>query len=295
MNYQMVIAELQAQLISNPDPDKIRYLLRSFGKFGVLITTLHKGKVIIRARPSEKEPFGKASDLSYKPQKHNKTYQRASTPLKTMFYGSIVPEISGENEPQTARITIGFELSEFIRSKSSTGELDLTYSAWEVMEDIELVSLIHHKKFERPTKMSIELQQRFELMCRDYPNLREPTLAISEFLGNEFAKLPILKQEDYMISALYSEIVSSKYDGVLYPSVRLGGEGINVAIKPETVDTKLRFIEASECTFYKNGLQVYLGNNTKSTIKENGTLEFNRLDDQFYVSRMEGRKIVGLE
>lgn len=294
MTHREIINELKQVDFSTDNRDFIYERLKRLGKFGVIITTLHKGKKIIRARISEKEPFKNISELSFKPQEFNHTYQRASTPKHTMFYGSIVPEIAGKTEPETARITILFELSEFVRSTETIGEQGITFSAWEVMDNIELVSLIHHKKFERPTELSKKLQAEFEEFASQKPELEYPTLEISEYLGHEFAKEEIPDHLHYMVSALYSEIACSNFDGILYPSVRLAGEGINVAIKPESVSNKIKFIGASECTVYKNKKNVIVGNDTQSTHDNEGNLTFSQIEDEHFTPKEFGRRQVGL-
>lgn len=294
MRHTEIIKEIQAFDLKTATVEDIRKNLELLQKFGVMITTLHRGKKIIRARLSEEKSFESISALSYKPQQFNQTFQRASTPNKTMFYGSIVPEIQGKTEPTTARITIVFEISEFVRDTKTIGELDLTFSAWEVLEDIELVSIVHHKGFQRPTILSKNLQQQFEKLNSDSPELEIPSLEISAFLASEFAKETIKHHTDYKISAIYSEIASEKYDGILYPSVRLAGEGINIAIKPETVDSKLKFLGASECRIYKNGLPVFLDNLTNGEVYNGDQLKFSPLEAPYYFGEELSRKQVGL-
>ena len=294
MKHRDIIQALQKADLKTIPIELVRENLKLFEQFGVMVTTLHPGKRIIRARLSEKESFDNISALSYKPQKYNSTFQRASTPYKTMFYGSIVPEIQAESEPSTARITILFEISEFVRDVNSIGELDITFSAWDVIENIDLVSIVHHKKFARPTQLSINLQKQFEELVAKNPDLEIPSLEISDYLANEFAKSTISDHTDYTISATYSEIISEKYDGILYPSVRLAGEGINIALKPETVDAKLQFIDASECHIYKNKLPVFLDNLTNAQIYNGTSLKFLPLKAPYFLGEEFSRKQVGL-
>lgn len=294
MKHSEIIKNIQAFDLKTATSEDIRKNLQLLERFGVMITTLHPGKKIIRARLSEPKSFKNVSALSYKPQKFNQIFQRASTPQKTMFYGSIVPEIQGTTEPTTARITILFEISEFVRDTKTIGELDITFSAWEVTEDIDLVSIVHHKGFQRPTQLSNNLQQQFKKLISDNPELEIPSLEISAFLAGEFAKESIGHHTDYKISAIYSEIVSEKYDGILYPSVRLAGEGINIALKPETVDTKLKFLGASECRLYKNELNVFLDNLTNAETDEIGLLKFSPLEAPYFIGEEFSRKSVGL-
>lgn len=293
MNYKEIIQKLDNLDLKKCSDIDIRNYLKELGKFGVVITILRKGEKIIRARLSEKETFKTVSELSYKPEKFNKTYQRASTPFKTMFYGSILPERISTTEPQSARITVAFEISDFLRDTSSFGEKDIVFSAWEVKKDIKLISLVHHKQFNRPSKFSADLQANFEKQLDTMQNLKAKTIEISKFLGNQFAKFPIKGHTDYMISAIYSHLITEKYDGVLYPSVRLEGEGINVAIKPETVDNNLHFIGASECTIYKNKLKIFMSCKTQSVI-DNDKINFIPKHMEYWMTKEYGRKHVGL-
>lgn len=294
MDHNEIIDKLsKLVLIENPIKE-VKMLLGQFDKYGVVETILHPRKLIIRARLSDKNSFKEVSQLSYKPQKFNSEYQRASTPFQTMFYGSIVPEILGETEPTTARITSMYEVCSELLDINSIFEKDITFSVWEVLDDIKLVSLIHHEMFERPTKLSQELMEQYKLMIAENPKFEKPSIEISRFLGEQFAKSPIKSQYDYLISAVYSELMSLKYDGVLYPSTRLSGEGINITLRPDVVKTKLRFLQASECTVYKNRKNVFLGNSTSTIFDGKGNLIYNRLPSQIFVSRKEGRKAVNI-
>jgi hypothetical protein len=63
-----------------------------------------------------------------------------------------------------------------------------------------------------------------------------------------------------MISAIFTQIAVSKgYDGVFYPSVRVGGRGFNIAITPEATK-KLALYVAGECSVYKVKDHTILGN-----------------------------------
>jgi len=294
VDYRDALDELRKFDFSTEDSDYIYQRLINLGRIGVIVTSLSRGKKIIRARLSEEASFTTISKLSFKPSQHNITYQRASTPRNTMFYGSIVPEVLGNTEPTTARIPIIFELSEFVRNDDTIGEQDITFSAWEVQDTIELISLVHHKRFVRPTELTRQLQEQFEHFVGEDQNLRNQSLAISEYLAYEFAKSEIPHHLHYMISAIFSEIICQRFDGVLYPSVRLAGEGINVAIKPQTVNDKLRSLGASECTVYKNKDKVFVGNNTQSSHDIHGNLTFHRVERENFVTKEMGRRLVGL-
>lgn len=298
MKYFEAIEELKNLNLSSYPVKEIKSLFKEFGQAGAVITTLPKRKKILRARINkDSEHFNSILALSYKPKKFNTTYQRASTPISTMFYGSIVPEILGRTEPETARITALMEISDFVRDTGTIGKHKITFSVWEVVEDIHLVSLIHHKKFERQTELTKQLQNEYSKFIKNYPELEKASIDISEFLAEQFAK-PVEKENDfdYLLSALYTEfIVKYGYDGVLYPSVKLAGEGINIAVKPELIGTRIKFIHAGECTVYKNGKSVFVGNDTYAKIDKDGNIEFEKAPDGIFTSEEFGLKRVGLK
>ena len=77
----------------------------------------------------------------------------------------------------------------------------------------------------------------------------------NDFLFKEFCKTNIRDDYDYLISAVFSEVITNdfNYDGILYPSVRMGGQyGFNVAIKPNVVDNCLELDVVGESIYFKN-------------------------------------------
>ncbi|HAD97418.1 MAG TPA: hypothetical protein DCG19_08420 [Cryomorphaceae bacterium] len=291
---QSIVTKLSNISLETANEPEIREYLKSIGRHPVAIHILRPGDKIIRARLNEEKPFDHISKLSYKPQIYNKEYQRASTPGRTMFYGVVFP---GEDDKQAPkpRMTIVHEVSTFAREIDSVGEQQITFSVWSVKSPIELVAIIHHQYFQRPLKFAKNLLNSFYRDLEKYPEYKEIGKAIMDYLSNEYAKLPrIGHHEDYMISAIYSDLVATKYDGVLYPSMRMAGEGLNIAITPEAANGKLEFIGASECTIYKNGLRTFIGGNTEAKWQEDGKVSFGPLSRPHLSTKEEGRAIVGL-
>jgi hypothetical protein len=99
-----------------------------------------------------------------------------------------------------------------------------------------------------------------------------------------------------MISAIYSEMVTDfGYDGVLYPSVKLAGEGINIAVRPEIIGSKIKFVHAGECTIYKNKKNVFIGNDTYAKVDKENNLTFEKAPNEVFTSEEFGLKHVGLK
>jgi len=268
-DYIETINRLKALRLSEYPVDEIKQLLSDFGRVGVIVMTLHEGKTIIRARPNESnEIFKTISDLSYKPSEYNKTFQRASTPLTTMFYGCVVPEKIEEGELDNARVTAVFEASKLYRKGIDEGEEKITFSRWTVTNDIPLIALVYHKDFINGSSHTNELFTAYQSFLKSNNPLDiKKSNAITEYLASEFAKTETSNDFDYLISALYSELVVQKgFAGVYYPSVRTEGKGFNVAIHPHFVENCMIPIVAGECSLYKKDKHIVLDNDTITEI-----------------------------
>ena len=232
----------------------IQELIRSLGRTGFLILTLHKGKKITRARPGEN--FQMKSEVSYLPQENNTKCQRASTPYKTMFYGTVIHDDQGFEE---SRLIAASEVSKYLRGgKETIGIEKITFSRWAVIDYINLVVILDDKIYNTVSNNPLlkELKEAFDSFIKLTPEIEESVRLISNFFAKEFAKEDIKNEYDYFLSAIFSEIVTNElnYDGIMYPSVQAGGQlGFNVAIKPEIVDKNLKIDLVGESTLYKKG------------------------------------------
>jgi hypothetical protein len=268
---KVTIAKLQSLNLSTLPDDQIRELLKLFGKVAVIEYKLHPGKIILRARPEDALwPYTNRKSLCYKPQEYNKTYQRASTPNMTMFYGSIIPEEIDNGDLNNERIVVTMEASPWLRAKESCGVRRITYSKWEVISDIKLVAVLQNKDFFEASSHTRKIVQDFNLFVEAHPEHREPTLMVSDYLAYEFGKEATPAHFHYMVSALYTEYLTRfGFDGVLYPSVRVGGKGFNIAITPDAANSKIKLLAAGECTLYKRlfGNSI-VDNDTEVTITD---------------------------
>lgn len=265
-NTTKILKAIESIDLSTYPYQKIKDLIASIGNTGGIITTLHPGKIILRARPNYNgERFHKVGEIGYKPAEYNETYQRASTPYNTMFYGSAISDNVTEEELGIARIIGVFEAVPFIKNPESEGEQIITYSRWRVVKDIRLVSIVHHKDFKRKNSYAEEQRVNFEKFLAEHPkDIGDKARLVTNFFANQFAKELTPKDYDYMISAIYTELATENgMGGVFYPSVRTGGEGFNVAIHPSYINNKYIVPEViGECTLYKRGQNSFVDNDT---------------------------------
>lgn len=265
-DYKIAISTLKSLDLKLADHGLIDGLLRHLLPFGAIKMTLHKRKTIFRARPNEEnKTYNKRADVTFKPAEYNTEYQRASTPNQTMFYGGIIPDNIKEDELNVARIISSFETSYLLRNICGDGEQKLTFSKWEVTQDIPLLAICYHKDYVQNSSHTKELYEKHQAMTSELtPQMRDKTLEVTEFLAGEFAK-EVKKHEEfnYKISAIFTELsLKSETKGVYYPSHKIKGAGYNVSISPDVSTNSLKLVAAGECTIYKRGDRIGIDNET---------------------------------
>lgn len=293
-----LVKEFKKLKLSEYPVDKIAKLNSKIGKLGLIVITIHEGETIIRARPNNgDQSFDTIDQLSFKPKECNKTFQRASTPNTTMFYGCIVPQNLNEGELDNARVTASFETSYLLRNKIEKGEEKITFSRWTVTEDITFVAIVYHQEFEGACSYTKELSDAYKSRIAKDPDYGHYSRFIVEFLAQEFAK-NTKEDYDYLISAMFTEsVIQKNVAGVYYPSMQTEGKGFNVAIHPHYVKKSMKPVAVSECTIYKNGDKVMLDNEASSSLKDNQT-KFKLepvIDPNEHAGASECRRQVGLD
>lgn len=264
MHIDEIIDRFQKLDLSTYPVEEIKFLINQLGPMAHMSVTYHKGKSLMRARQNiEDEKFRKRKDFSYKPQEYNTTFQRASTPLSTMFYGSILPDKIEKGELDNARVICLLETVPFTRNPEIlTGYQKISFGRWEVIEDLNLLAIIHKDSYHNESSFIRELYSDYQKNIMNVSiEVRKKFQKFSSFLAEEFGKEDIREDYDYLISALFSDEMTTNVglDGILYPSVRTLGRGFNLALTPEATK-KLQLVAAGECSAVKFNGTTYLGN-----------------------------------
>lgn len=289
-NIDQVLNDFENLDLSKYPIDRINNFFNEFGVFCNITYILHPGKCVYRARPNENdEIFEKVSDLSFLPSYKNKKYKRASTPSNTMFYGAILSEEIKEGEISDNRITGCFECVDFLRDllKKIDGEQRITFGSWIVTKDIPLVAIVFDKELVNKSSYFSQVNADFEKFITQYPDLKDKSKNIYNYLASEFSKKQTKNEYDYLISALFTvRALERGMKGVLYPSVRADGVGYSVAIHPDTVISSMKMIAAEECTVYKKGDQVIVDNESVAFINDNETeFELKPVNTEYHIGR----------
>ncbi|WP_138480073.1 RES family NAD+ phosphorylase [Dyadobacter bucti] len=265
--------------LTNPVADVeriLREMLDVIGKRMVLGQyRLHPGDVnrkipfheITRVRPHRtiSETFITRESLSFKPQEFNTTFQRASTPDQTMFYGELKDH---RTDSLPNRLTSTVEGVPWLREPGSSGKQKVTYSKWIVRENLMLFPVIFNSEYSGNPHVAALLMQTINFINDLNPEFADDIRGFYEYIAFEFAKMHVGSDDiNYLVTALFTKIMIEKgagrFDGILYPSCRVYGEGTNVAILPEST-AKLDLVAAGECMIYKHGEHTIIDNLTVS-------------------------------
>ncbi len=277
--------------------NEVRKQISNIGVVGQLRVTFHPGKSIYRARPNSiDEHFYSKCQLTYKPQHFNETYQRASTPNMTMFYGSVLPEELESEELNESRVVPSYEAVPWLRDKSTKGHRKITYSRWFVTQEINLIAIVQHDKYYDNSSYTRRLMKDFKRFLNENADKKDETIAFTTFLANEFAK-EVKIDHEYLISAAFAQsMVEKGYDGVLYPSVKLDGTGFNVALTPQAADSKLQLGLVVECSAYKYYEKTVLDNDYQAILYPSQTnFELLKIENDDYAGIEECLDQLGLK
>jgi hypothetical protein len=215
----------------------------------------YSGKnIIYRGRPLDNPqniPFPKVANMSYRPENEWKNidyFGRVSKPGEANFYGSLNPE--------TASFECVFKDEQF-RSGNMT---HIAMGVWMIIAPLKLVQIPYSEKYWKQFYKLVNFKSRAiteEAIIKANLNAKkelnsEIGFEILTFFADAFANFNITSERDYYLSNYYADRVFNKVtgfsfdndvDGILYPSVANSYQNLNIVLRPDTVRTKLKFIQ----------------------------------------------------
>jgi len=286
-NVQEIIKKLKSIPLNQDNIEQYSIEYNKLGFIGIIETHLHPGKNIFRSRINEaNESFTSAAQISYPP-KPSSIFGRANCPNVGMFYGTYTPSEVTENEIDAAYLVNAFEICPFLRDSSSIGETKITIGKWQVTNEIRLATIIFHKDFQNKTRLANSLNEDFMEYINNHSQYKEETILWNNFISSEFAK-PVeeVNSINYIISATYTDFFIRKgFDGIIYPTVKLEGRGLNIALKTTSVDSCLQLRQVAEGKFYKKEKKTVMDWERICEVNNPDLLEFkddvNQLGETF--------------
>jgi hypothetical protein len=238
------IAEINAVNFNNTWAyEKIIHAILKIQKLPIILFILPKGSYIYRSRINTNSIlFEKVSDISAPEDRFVIDYARANKPRQVLFYGS-------ETRP-TSYLEFASKLAE---TTPFGHEVLITVGAWELQKDIQLV-LVYNPNAQRDNKYNQFHGAAFDEFIQKTPEaLRKGTTKFFEFIGNKYGEQVKDGSKSYLITCAYSNIVFAydQSDGIMYPSVPLGGDGFNVALKNNVILGKQLKLESARVDKFK--------------------------------------------
>ena len=214
----------------------------------IISFTLPPMYVIERMRP-DGNIFNR-KDISYRPANLNNYPQRATLPKKAAFYGTLCDVRAPLFNNRKIALTEASKL--FRKGVEAEGEEVYTISRWMTKGSLRLAVFAHEDVF--LDAEDNEILRQAKLFKRNNTTFIEGPLQFDiyeKYVTEQFAK-PVTSDFDYIITATIADrlMYVSGLDGLLYPSVQCEGKfGMNVAIKPESVDSKLILEQVHELRY----------------------------------------------
>lgn len=246
-NYKQIIECLKSiDLNDDSKTEDIKDLLQL--RAPIVHATADVGYIVTRARRGQ--GYKEQKEMSYKPSNLCKTYQRASLPYHTVFYGILS---DNESHLENAR-AIGLSECSILANAgiNSIGREYIATSQWKITESINVACIISANSYK-----DVHNNRLLEILRQDFTDKfsdNDEALFISDFIEGEFSKrVPNGHDNEYKISAILTDMLFNKFEAVAYPSVKLGGQaGLNIAIRPDVADSKLTLLKIADQCYYKN-------------------------------------------
>lgn len=233
---------------------------------------INKGRSIYRCRkynlPLE-SLFHFESDLSYRTDLDKiSNFGRCNVPMNSVFYGSMVHYPNHKNgvkdKPQMADLgylTAILETTALLdppqSPKVSEGVEIYGVGMWEATEDFDVFIMPPNGDRKEESELANELLETHDnnmIQAKANDEIRE----FYQIMGNEFSKYMHDKPNaQYGISALFSAHTVKSAGGVAYPSVKTEQKGFNIALTPDTIDSKFKFKRAGIGELWKFGKELY--------------------------------------
>lgn len=248
-DYKRIIQRLRSiDLNDDSRTEDIRELLSQL-RYPIILSNAVVGSFVTRARRGH--GYRNKKDMSYRPSSLCKTYQRASLPNHTVFYGILSDD---ERHLENAR-AIGISECSVLADEgiNSSGREYIATSQWIITTDITVACIISANSYK-----DVHNNRLLETLRQSFINKHQENdeaLFVSDFVVNEFSKrVPSGHDNDYKISALFTDMLFRHgFEAVAYPPVKLGGQaGLNIAIRPDVADSKLRLMKIADQCYYKN-------------------------------------------
>lgn len=262
-----VIEQLKALNLEEATENDIVQIMHKAGRAGGIITTYHPAygsgavpNIFVRASnyDPKSEQISSTDRLRYPPLKFNTDYQRASTPKMPMFYATRYKSPKAKDSMSAIRTclleTIDDDDYDKLVFEGKRVAISLRYN----IMPINLFSVFNWDEFQSKNPEHAEVIASFNESIKQLSTVQvENTRLILDYLSDRF-HIPVGKNANlYKPSAILTQYLLEKLnqldvDGVVFPSTKVLGQEINVALIPVKSDDKLVVTKVLDCEYKPN-------------------------------------------
>ena len=236
--------------VKNSSENEVRRLLELVEHIPITTAKLSIGTRIHRTRMGR--GYYTPRDLTYKDPRHCISMQRASLPYESVFYGCLA---DNQSRLEYGRMIGLLECSKLARDMEGFGREYVTSSVWVVTSPINIISFITDQTYVGEKKLCEQVKNFIRFYKEKHTNIDAIERRVGHVIDREFSK-DVNDNRDYLITATLVHDMLFEFnediDAVIYPSVQTKGDlGLNIAIKPEAADKKMRLHHVIDQTHYR--------------------------------------------
>lgn len=194
--------------------------------------------------------------IKYPPLKFNTKYQRASTPAKPMFYATWNKSTDKLDIYSAIKTCLLETITDY--SKLVNNGMKVLISLWYNSSDLRLYSVFNSDEFQENNDQMKSTNKAFNNAVKEFDDqLFKDTTKFLDYLAKIYSD-PTNDEHFYKPSAVITQYLMPKLqkanlDGVIFPSVKIKGRELNVAITPDSFDEKIHLSKFLDCRFMENG------------------------------------------
>lgn len=264
----LTIKELKSLELKSVKLEDIKNLLRKISKHVGTVKELQAGQIISRSVVVKENIPIEVSQISFNPNPESCGFGRATYEGISSFYGCISSDVMKSYQASSMEVMTSFE--------KGLNRQDLVIGKWILQSNQSFIFLGGGKSLFHLNK---EGQERHNFLFNHIKNDKENIIALSiidTFLCDEFSKEVLPENEhEYKISATYAELLKEEgHLGLIFPSVKSNGAGLNITIFSDHVQTGLINLELAAYTTYYWRDMATVNEFTMIAYPENGILKW---------------------
>ena len=261
----------QLDNINPADPLAYEQALTTFltiEQLPILVDTVDDGVPIFRSRTHENADFyNNINDIGLTPEHFVRNFARCNRPLQSMFYAA-------ENRPTSFMELINY----WSQNKNVGDKINVTIGLWVTKAPMNLVIVTTPNPEKRKSAYDMHHGVAYDAWLNGVPReTQDFTNLFFDYLFEIFRKPANNAPLVYLITTAYTNLAllmtENTADGLSYPSVPFGGQGVNVVLRKSFAQNNLDLRNAMW-----NELTIGLTNDGQFNFIETGVKQTDKIN-----------------